>query len=150
MSEVKRHPNQYPATHTRTQQALFLKALAQCGTVKSACQQANIASIALIYQWVSASTRFSKRFEEARVKGEKKLLLRYEEHIDETLLPDTPMPIEDFSRTQISRMFRMKRLDPRYRDNAVVSVNAVGPCAIQFNMAPLPVDNQTKENGSGS
>ena len=142
MSEMKRHPNQYPAIHTRTQQALFLKALAQCGTVKGACQQANIASIALIYQWASASTRFSQRFDEAREKGQKNLLLRYEEYMDSVLLPETPMPIEDFSRTQISRMFRMKRLDPRYRDNVAVNVQINGPQALVFEV-PVSLQEQS-------
>ena len=138
MNEGKRHPNQYPALHTRAQQTLFLKALAQCGTVKGACQQVHIASIALVYQWASASTIFSKSFDEARTKGEKRLLCKYEEHLDSTLLPDEGMPIEDFSRTQISRMFRMKRLDPRYRDNVAVNVQINGPQALVFEVPVSP------------
>ena len=128
------YPNQHVPAQTRVQQSLFLKALAVSGTVKAACARVNIPSVKCVYEWASASKVFSKRFDEAREKGEKRLLLRYEEHLDETLLPELAMPIEDFSRTQISRMFRMKRLDPRYRDNApAVNVN-VGPVAIQFVM----------------
>lgn len=131
---LARHANQTPLAQTQQQQRLFLAALAHSGTIKAAAHVAEIKSLNQVYAWASASVVFAKSFDIARNKGEKALLLKYEEHLDATLLPEQGMPIEDFSRTQISRMFRMKRLDPRYRDNApAVTVN-VGPVAIQFAM----------------
>jgi hypothetical protein len=76
---------------------------------------------------------FAKKFEAAKEAGNKVLLSRYETNMDAVLMPETPMNTDDFARLQNSRFFRMKRLDPQYRDNAVVQVNAVGPVAIQLN-----------------
>ena len=65
--------------------------------------------------------------QEAKAEGEKVMLERLEREIDKRALagktdPGSPNLL----------MFRTKRLDPRYRDNATVQVIAAGPLAISI------------------
>jgi hypothetical protein len=133
LTERPRHANQTPPALSRRKQQAFLQHLTTTGRLSQSCTVAQC-STAQPYEWAKRSVVFAKAFEEAKIAGEKVLLAAYEHDMDMTLLPEQPMNIDDFARTQNSRFFRMKRLDPAYRDNAVVNVNAVGPVAIQFNL----------------
>lgn len=137
-----KHANQHLPAVTRLKQRTFLHSLIQHGSNGKACKAADIDEATPI-KWASKSEQFAKAWDEAKLKGEKALLLRYETHLDKVLLPDEDMSIDDFARTQNSRFFRMKRLDPAYRDNAVVNVTANGPLAIQFNLGAQAIDNNS-------
>ena len=140
-----RHPNQYPPAVTKAKQAIYLKTLATCGIHSRASQAADVA-LNQSCQWASKNKEFAKAYESAKIAGERVLLLAYESNLDTVLLPETDMSLDDFARLQNSRFFRMKRLDPQYRDNAVVQVNAVGPVAIQLNFG-TPALTQTPQAG---
>jgi len=116
-----RHPNQTPPALTRKRQADFLSLLAQTGQWVKSCEAIKVHQ-AIPYKWAMASEGFAKRLEEAKVAGEKVILSRYEGQMDAVCLAD--MALDEYAKVQNSRFFRMKKLDPRYRDNAP-SVNIV-------------------------
>lgn len=136
--ERPRHANQTPPAVTKLRQNDFLQLLSLTGQFRQSCLKLGIEN-AMPYKWAKQSEAFRKRLDEARAAGEKVLLDRYEEIIDQRVETGQIDP-----QSAVLTMFRTKRLDPRYRDNAVVNVNAVGPVAIQFNLSPS-TPNDTKE-----
>ena len=135
LPDKPKHRNQHPPAVTKAKQRLFLNTLRQTGSIADSCRAANVDSSAPHY-WASASTHFAKAFSESRAFGEKVLLDTYESTLDDTVLghPD----FDSVVRSQILRMFRMKRLDPRYRDNTVIAINNTGPVAMQLNFNASP------------
>lgn len=131
-----RHANQTPVRVTLANQKKFLELLANSGEFRKCCQSVGV-DYTTPYQWAYKSEQFAKRLEEARAKGEKVLLDRIEEQIDKRVFVGADDP-----QSAVLTMFRTKRLDPRYRDNAVTNVNVVGPAAIQFNIGVDPQSNQ--------
>ena len=134
----RRGTNQYKPSLTKQKQRDFLAELARTGRHIQSCRYVEIAQ-SVPYQWASSSKEFDKRFEAAKAKGEKVLLDCYEDLIDNrtALGPRDPQ-------SAVLTMFRTKRLDPRYRDNAVVQVNAVGPVAIQLNFGAPALTQSTQ------
>lgn len=130
-----KHRNQHPPAVTKAKQTQYLTALIATGSHSQACKAANC-GMSSATDWAAANIVFAKRLSDAREKAEKNLLLRYEDSLDETVL--NAVSIEDFAKVQNSRFFRMKRLDPRYRDNAVLAINATGPVAMQLNFNASP------------
>lgn len=130
-AEKPKHRNQHPPALTKAKQRTFLQALKQTGSIAQAAKATGI-DPANPHYWASTSVHFAKAFSEAREFGEKVLLDHYESTLDETVLghPD----FESVVKSQVLRMFRMKRLDPRYRDNAPTNVNVTGPVSIQLNI----------------
>lgn len=127
-----RHANQTPPALTKQRQDQFLRMLSQTGQLRATCTALAL-DTSTPYNWASRSERFAKRFEDAKAAGEKVLLDAYEEKVDERAFTGQSDP-----QSAVLTMFRMKRLDPRYRDNAVVQVNASGPVAMQLNFnAPM-------------
>jgi hypothetical protein len=135
--------NQYPASLTKQKQRDFLDALSQTGRHVQSCAVAGIVQ-SVPYQWASSNKEFAKRFEAAKAKGEKVLLDSYEDLIDNRTAKGQSDP-----QSAVLTMFRTKRLDPRYRDNAVVQVNAVGPVAIQLNFGGSGVQPLDSSGGAG-
>jgi len=123
-----RQANQTAPLITTARQNHFLELLSTSGLWKQSCEQLQL-NPATPWLWGNKSERFKKRLDEARVAGEKVLLNEYESQMHARILAGK----DDPGSTNLT-MFRVKRLDPAYRDNAVVNVNAVGPVAIQFNL----------------
>lgn len=136
-----RHPNQTPPALTKLKQQRFLEHLSQTGEFRKACDVIDC-HYTQPYQWAYKSEGFAKRFEEARRRGEQVLLDRIEEHIDNRVFAG-----KDDPQSAVLTMFRTKRLDPRYRDNAPTQVNISGPVAVQLNFtaSSLPVPVEEKE-----
>lgn len=142
-----RHANQTPPSITRANQNKFLELLALTGEFRPSCDAIGI-SYNSPYQWAIKSDAFAKRLDAARAAGEKVLLDRYEEQIDKRVFMGSADP-----QSAVLTMFRTKRLDPRYRDNAVLEINAKGPVAVQLNFGALPqvthAATQADDNPSG-
>lgn len=118
------HRNQHPPELTRKKQAEFLLLLAKTGQHVRCCQAVGIDNSRPL-QWADKNELFAKRFEEAKKKGEQVLLLAYEADLDAVVAQ--PLFLQHTSNL---RMFRMKRLDPRYRDSATVQVAVLGPAQL--------------------
>ena len=123
-----RQPNQTPPELTRQRQQQFLQLLASTGNIKKCCELLEI-NAQSPYQWASRSDTFSKKFEQAKEMGERVLLDEYEDIVDRRV---NAYHLDQQS--AVLTMFRMKRLDPRYRDNAPTNVNIAGPVSIQLNI----------------
>ena len=127
-----RHANQTIPALTLAKQRAFLKAFAETGIYKLACEAAHVDD-STPCQWANRSKSFAKKRQAAQAQGEKILLAQYESSLDDNLLRKHTS-FDDFIRGQVLRMFRMKRLDPQYRDNATVNVAITGPAAISFGV----------------
>ena len=123
-----RHPNQTPPALTRKRQDDFLKLFVQTGKLKQTCLALGM-NINMPYLWATRSESFAKRYEEAKIQGEQVLLAEYEDKIDQRAMEG-----KDDPQSAVLTMFRVKRLDPRYRDNAPTQVNLTGPVSIQLNI----------------
>jgi hypothetical protein len=123
-----RHPNQIPPEVTRRKQRDFLVTLASTGRHTYSCKLVGI-DLSTPFNWASKSEHFAKRFEEARAEGEKVLLAAYETQVDRRAFEGKTDP-----QSAVLTMFRMKKLDPRYRDNATVQIALVGPPAIALDL----------------
>ena len=147
---LPRSRNQYNPAVTRAKQQAYLTHLAATGRHGLSCQAAGI-NDCQPFNWGTNSAQFKKNHEAAKLKGQAVLLAQYEATLDAHVLDNTDK--DDINKSQILRMFRMKKLDPSYRDNAVPTVNMVGPVAIQFNLA-LPqtpqADEQADPDNSGT
>lgn len=123
------HPNQNTPAVTRAKQAQFLKLLSETGQIRPSCDAVGIA-YHTPYQWGYKSAAFKEKYAAARLAGDQVLLQRFEQQIDGRIMEGKADP-----QSAVLTMFRVKKLDPSYRDNAVAQVNMVGPIAIQFNLA---------------
>ena len=126
--ERPRQPNQTPPAVTRLRQQQFLDLLSSTGNSKQSCLQLGLHPQSP-YVWALKSEVFAKRFEQAKELGEKVLLAEYEDKIDQRAMEG-----KDDPQSAVLTMFRVKRLDPRYRDNAPTNVNIAGPVSIQLNI----------------
>ncbi len=122
-------------------QRKFLDLLAATGRHNQSCQLLHI-NPGTPHQWASRSEAFAKRFEQARAEGQKVLLQSYEHKIDLESLDQGKFD----KVTAILGMFRMKKLDPSYRENSQVSLVATGPIAIHMAIREpgKSVDNDEK------
>lgn len=127
MEAVKR-VNHNPPERTKANQRAFLEALSKCGNKKRACLEVGIDDSSP-YMWANRSERFAEKMAEAQLKGEKVQLDEYEQLLHKRISAGTRDP-----HSAVLTMFRMKRLDPRYRDNATMNVVAAGPVAIMMGM----------------
>ena len=127
-AERPRHANQTPPALTRKRQDDFLKLFATTGKLKQSCAALDL-NINTPYLWALRSELFAKRLEEAKIQGEQVLLADYEDKIDQRAMEG-----KDDPQSAVLTMFRVKRLDPRYRDNAPTQVNLTGPVSIQLNI----------------
>ena len=117
----------------KMRQEAFLSKLSQTGSVTQSAAYAGV-NLCTPYNWCEVDQDFQRAMESARAVGEKVILAKLEEEIQRRALSGK----EDPGSANLL-MFRTKRLDPAYRENAVVSVSAVGPVAIQLNFGtPLP------------
>ena len=122
-----------PQKLKRLRQDAFLKKLSETGSVTQSSAHAGV-NLCTPYHWCEVDQDFKQAMESARAIGEKTVLALLEEEIQRRALAGK----EDPGSPNLL-MFRTKRLDPAYRENAIVSVNAVGPVAIQLNFGtPLP------------
>lgn len=131
-----------PQKLKRMRQDAFLQKLSETGSVTQSAAAADI-NLSTPYHWCEMDLDFKAAMESARAIGEKTVLALLEEEIQRRALAGK----EDPGSPNLL-MFRTKRLDPMYRENAVVSVNAVGPVAIQLNFgSPVPTqrDSDTTE-----
>lgn len=111
-------------------QKLILEAIRHTGQIKKSCEQVGI-HVRVVYQWAESSPSFAKMLEDAQQQGEKVLLKLYEGKIDHETLS------KDFDKiTAILAMFRMKRLDPRYRDTTQINIENKGPAQLIFEAPP--------------
>jgi hypothetical protein len=122
------HKNQYPPELTRRKQGDLLRLLAETGRLKAACQAVGI-DPSTPFQWANNNPNFAKKLDEARMAGEKVLLCEYEEDLDQVVANRKYITVSGNL-----RMFRMKRLDPRYKDSNQVNVQVNGPAAIQMGV----------------
>ncbi len=115
-----------------SKKAAFLKALEACGNIAKAAEQVGVAP-RTVYYWRRRSTAFAERFDVAKEAADFAELTRYEQ-----LLRDRIEAGAADKDSAILTMFRVKRLDPRYRDSTTVNVQANGPVAISLGLDPTP------------
>lgn len=125
-----------PQKLKRIRQDAFLKKLSETGSVTQSAAAADI-NLCTPYHWCEMDLDFKAAMESARAIGEKTVLALLEEEIQRRALAGK----EDPGSPNLL-MFRTKRLDPAYRENAVVNVNAVGPVAIQLNFGITPTQTE--------
>jgi hypothetical protein len=123
-----RRPNQTSPDVTRLKQREFLKALAQSGNKLDASRQVGI-SDTMPYAWARKSASFAERMAEAQARGDALVLAKLEQELHRRALSG---PKDQQSALLL--MFSTKKLDPRYRDNAQVTLNAQGPVAISLGL----------------
>lgn len=133
---------QSPAT-TKARQKSFLVALSQCGIYRTAARLTGVEPHT-ISRWIKKSPSFKALADEAKAYADKYLVA---DAIEENFYQRAVAGKED-GQSAIIGMFTLKRINPAYRDNAVVHVNAQGPSAIQLNFNGIsslptnsPVDN---------
>lgn len=136
-------PRQATNAVSRTKKAVFLKALGEVGDHQQACQVAGIATCTP-RQWARRSKEFAEGYRLARVEGDLVLLAQYEQQMHRRIMEGKVDP-----QSAVLTMFRVKRLDPAYRDNAVVNVSAGGPVAIQLNFG-VPAASETETLSEGT
>ena len=91
------------------------------------------------FQWINKDEDFAKKYAEAKELGEKVILGQYESKVDQEALD------KEFNKvTGVLTMFRMKKLDPAYRDNSQVHIQ-VGPSAVHFDGGPQVIDVDGKK-----
>ena len=110
-----------PQKLKRIRQDAFLKKLSETGSVTQSAAAANI-NLCTPYHWCEMDLDFKAAMESARAIGEKTVLALLEEEIQRRALAGK----EDPGSPNLL-MFRTKRLDPAYRENAIVSVKEVAP-----------------------
>ena len=111
--------NATPLALTRAKQQTYLQQFSLTGSHAKACTAAQI-DLSTPKQWSYKSELFQKAWDRARELGEAVVLSRYETSMDAVCLenPEVQQNPETYAKIQNSMFFRMKRLDPRYRDNA--------------------------------
>lgn len=115
---TEKRNSRYSPRVRKTQQQIFLQTLEETGNQLEACQRAGIA-IRTVQYWAVKDDAFSQKRDEAQQIGDLVTRMRYEHKLDRDCLSTT-----QFDKvTAILAMFRMKRLDPRYRDNTQVNVS---------------------------
>lgn len=121
----------------REKQRAFLQALRETGNKLQAAQTAGVDPVTPL-RWAARNPQFAEKVALAQARGDEVQLARLEVHLTDRALAG---PTDQQS--AILLMFRVKRLDPRYRENASVNVLAAGPVAITMGPAPeagpLPV-----------
>ncbi len=118
------------AGHIKTRQKAFLAALEQLGTYGKAAKLTGI-EYHTVSRWIRKYPKFKVLAEEAKTHAQKTIIL---DSIEGNFY-DRVMEGKTDGQSAIIGMFLAKRIDPAYRDNAVVQVNASGPVAMQFNFA---------------
>ena len=141
--EDKRHSRYSPRIRA-TQVALYLQTLEETGDEEKACLAAQI-TLRTVQRWDKISETFSKKRQESKQLAELVLLAKLEAMGDRTLLEKCDR-IDDFAKLQNYRMFRVKRLDPRYRDNSTMNVLIAGPGQCVFEGMDMPI-GQTPNQG---
>ena len=135
------HANGTSPALSKQRQREFLAEVRRTGRVMQSCHRCGISS-SQPYDWASKSNEFAKRFEAAKLRGEKVLLDTYEDLIDKRAETGPLDP-----QSAVLTMFRTKRLDPRYRENAQVAIIS-GPVQITFGVQPANVvENGTTPQG---
>ncbi len=130
-----RHANQHPPALTKARQDDILRLIALSGRISQSCEQVGL-DPGVLYGWATRSVSFSKRLDEAKARGEKAILAHYEHNLDTVCLDrEIDKDPELYAKVQNSMFFRMKRLDPAYRDNAQVQILATGPLALMSSLA---------------
>jgi hypothetical protein len=135
--------SRYPAVVRRHQITLFLEELSQHGNTLKACERVGI-TLRTMNRWQQNSMSFNKRHAEAMRIGEERTLKRYEGKIDTEAL-DAPFD----KVTGILSMFRMKKLNPQYKDTQQVNVNVAGPAALQFVVNAQNASNPQDDTTTG-
>ena len=118
---------------TRALQRATIAALRQVGTYKAAAELVGI-DPHTITRWCHKSPEFRQLADEACDFADKYVIA---DDIRSSFHKRAIAGKED-QQSAVIGMFLLKKADPRYRDNANVSVNLAGPVAIQFNLTPQP------------
>jgi hypothetical protein len=121
------------AGHIRTRQKSFLAALEHVGTYGKAAKLIGI-EYHTVSRWIKKSSKFKQLAEDAKSHAQKTIIL---DSIEGNFY-DRVMEGKTDGQSAIIGMFLAKRIDPAYRDNAIVNVQAHGPVAIQLNFGASP------------
>lgn len=130
--DLRRQPNQTPPQLTRIRRVAVLEAIEREGNIVRASKLTGIEP-RTVYKWAEQSETFAEKLREAKAKGERALVDRYEEYIDKRAFSG---PKDQHS--ALYTFFRVKALDHRYRDNVSVNVAAAGPVAIMIGVDTPP------------
>lgn len=121
----------------------FLEAVEAGNDLHASCK---IAGIAYVTQWLHRKNHpdFAKRFDEAYEAGRANMLAAMEAEADRRGITGTLKPvfqggkkvgaIREYSDTLL--IFRMKKLDPSYRDRATAEINNSGGGQIHVHITP--------------
>lgn len=125
--------NQYHPIATRALQKAALAALEQHGTIVDAARAIGV-DPHTISRWCKSETYKAKVLAAQEFADRFHTLDQIKSNFKQRALAG-----KEDGQSAIIGMFLAKRIDPAYRDNAIVQVNAVGPSMIQMNFtAPTP------------
>jgi transposase-like protein len=118
----------------RQSQKTFLAALSQTGTIGAAAQLCGI-DPHTPSRWIRKYPKFKEEFDTIKEHAERYVVAdAIEAEFDRRALAG-----KEDGQSAIIGMFRLKRINPAYRDNAQMNVTVHGPVAIQFNLlTPAP------------
>jgi hypothetical protein len=117
-----------PDTIRHPKKRAFLKAFARCGAIRRACAAAGIHH-STIYEWRKSDAEFADAVDVAKQWAIETLEMeadrravdgvpRMKFHKGKPLIdPDTGKPYVEYEYSDSLLMFRLKRLDPAYREN---------------------------------
>lgn len=115
---------------TKTHQRAIVAALMQVGTYKAAASMIGIEPHS-ITRWCKKDPEFARLCDEAIDHYDKYVIgPELKAHIHQRAQAG-----KDDPQSAILAMFSLKKIDPRYRDNAANSLTISGPVAVQFNLS---------------
>lgn len=129
----------------KVRQKAFLVALSQCATYSKACKMIGIDNHT-VSRWIKKYPKFKELAAQAKAHAEQYVVL---DRIEENFYERAVAGKADGSSALIG-MFISKKINPQYRDNAVVSVTSHGPTAIQLNFGLVPSKQEETSSGSSS
>ena len=120
--------NQYHPAVTKVLQKSALAAIEQHGTLVAAAKALNI-DPHTISRWCKKNPEYARKVAEAKIHCD---TYHIADEIKQSFRERAVAGKEDGS-SAIIGMFLMKKIDPSYRENAVVNLTVAGPAAIQMN-----------------
>lgn len=125
--------NQYHPIATKAMQKAALAAIEEHGTLVAAARVLGI-DPHTISRWCKKSDAYRDKVREAQAFSEEYHTLdKIKASFNERAIAG-----KEDGQSAIIGMFLAKKIDPRYRENAGVQINATGPVAVQLNFNASP------------
>ncbi len=125
--------NQYHPIATKAMQKAALAAIEEHGTLVAAAKVLGI-DPHTISRWCKKSDAYRDKVREAQAFSDHYHTL----DAIKANFKDRALAGKEDGQSAIIGMFLAKKIDPTYRDNAVLAINAQGPVAVQLNFGASP------------